>query len=169
MDDSSYPNKTIRHFQARGSAVSEQDDSAIPNRTFRGSQAGQRVAPHTGSTKISNFHTPLFAESSQSSWDLCESQSESHKSRDDRLNSSKRGIWIFLMVFAEMLPNSKTLNGSEIASIAPISTILGRNRSHRPELFFLIFASSKKFPAEKKSRRANERTKSKITQPTAAW
>ena len=56
-----------------------------------------------------------------------------HKSRDDRLNSSKKGVWIF-----------KTSNGLTIARIALISTILGRNRSRRPKLFFSeIFASPK--------------------------
>ena len=44
---------------------------------------------------------------------------------DDRPNSPKSGMLI-----------SKTSNGSKIARIAPISTIFGRNRSHRPELFF---------------------------------
>ena len=43
----------------------------------------------------SKNHTPLFGEFSRSSQDLCESDYDSHKSRDDRLNSPKSGMWIF--------------------------------------------------------------------------
>ena len=70
-----------------------------------------------------------------------------YKSRDDRPNSPKSGMWIF-----------KTSNGSKIARIAPISTIFGRNRSRRPELFFFrnFRAVEKNFASTKKSRRAND-------------
>ena len=43
----------------------------------------------------SKNHTPFFGEFSRSSQDLCESDHDSHKSRDDRLNSPKSGMWIF--------------------------------------------------------------------------
>ena len=43
-------------------------------------------------TKDSKFHTPLFGEFSRSSWELCESLSDSHESRDDRLNSPKSAM-----------------------------------------------------------------------------
>ena len=56
-----------------------------------------------------------------------------YKSRDDRPNSPKSGMWI-----------SKTSNGSKIARIAPISTIFGWNRSRRPKLCFQKFSRRRK-------------------------
>ena len=44
--------------------------------------------------------TPLFGEFSRSSRDLSRFDYDSHKSRDDRLNSPKSGMWIFLVFCA---------------------------------------------------------------------
>ena len=60
-----------------------------------------------------------------------------YKSWDDRPNSPKSGMWIF-----------KTSNGSKIARIAPILTILGRNRSQRPDLVFENFCAVEKIFVE---------------------
>ena len=46
--------------------------------------------------EVLKIHMPLFGEFSWSSQDLCESDNDSHKSRDDRLNSLKSGISNFL-------------------------------------------------------------------------
>ena len=58
-----------------------------------------------------------------------------------------------------LLFEAQTSNGSKLARIAPISTIFGRNRSRRPELFFRKFSRRRNFRvAEKFSRRTSERT-----------
>ena len=41
---------------------------------------------------------PLFGEFSRSSWDLCESDYDSHKSQDDRWISPKSGMWILVLL-----------------------------------------------------------------------
>ena len=45
--------------------------------------------------EIRKFCTPFFGEFGRSSQDLRESDYDSPKSRDDRLDSSKSGMWIF--------------------------------------------------------------------------
>ena len=45
--------------------------------------------------QVLKIHMPLFGELSRSSQDLCESDDDSQKSWDDRLNSPKSGMWIF--------------------------------------------------------------------------
>ena len=50
-------------------------------------------------TKSKKCKLPLFGKLSRSSWDFFESDSDSKESRDDRLNSSKSGIFIFLRCF----------------------------------------------------------------------
>ena len=45
--------------------------------------------------EVRKFRVPLFGEFGRSSQDLCGSDYDSLKSRDDRLNSSKSGRWIF--------------------------------------------------------------------------
>ena len=69
---------------------------------------------------------PVFGEFSRSSQDVRESDYDSIKSWDDRPNSLKSGMRIFLVFLAEVFPNSKTLNGLKIARIAPILTIFGQ-------------------------------------------
>ena len=61
--------------------------------------------------------------------------------------------------------NSKTLNGSKIARIAPILTIFGRNRSRRPGLIFQFFLRQRKQIRvdEKISRQTDERTTTTTT------
>ena len=59
---------------------------------------------------------PLFGQFSRTSCDFCESDYDSHKSRDDRPNSLKSGVQI-----------SRSSNRLKIAGVAPNSTILGRN------------------------------------------
>ena len=44
---------------------------------------------------------PLLSKLSRSSRDLCESLTDSHKSWDDRLNSPKSGVWIFVLWTAQ--------------------------------------------------------------------
>ena len=72
--------------------------------------------------------------------------------------------------------NFRISNGSKIARIAPISTILGRNRSQRPKLFFPKFSRRRNFRVDEKfsrrarqraSERANERTIVRTVVPTA--
>ena len=48
--------------------------------------------------EVPKFRTPVFGEFGRSSQDLCESDYDLLKSRDDRLNSSKSGMWIFRFV-----------------------------------------------------------------------
>ena len=74
-----------------------------------------------------------------------------YKSRDDRLNSSKSGMWIFLVFLVEILWNPKTSNVSKIAGIASTSTILGRFWSRRGDLSF------PKFPGRRKKNRVDEK------------
>ena len=45
--------------------------------------------------KVQKFGMPFFGEFSRSSQDLLKSDYDSIKSWDDRLNSSKSGMWIF--------------------------------------------------------------------------
>ena len=49
--------------------------------------------------EIRKFCTPFFGEFGRSSQDLRESDYDSPKSRDDRLDSSKSGMWIFLLIW----------------------------------------------------------------------
>ena len=48
--------------------------------------------------EVWKIRVPFFGEFGQSSQDLGESDYNSIKSRDDRLNSPKSGIWIFRLV-----------------------------------------------------------------------
>ena len=48
-----------------------------------------------GCSKFETFPMPLFGKFSRSSQDLGESDYDSINSRDDQLNSSKSGMWIF--------------------------------------------------------------------------
>ena len=52
--------------------------------------------------EVRKFCMPLFGEFSRSSQDLGESDYDSIKSRDDRLNSSKSGMWIFVLSYDDM-------------------------------------------------------------------
>ena len=45
--------------------------------------------------EVRKFHMPFLGEFSRSSQDLCESDYDSIKFWDDRLNSRKSGMWIF--------------------------------------------------------------------------
>ena len=119
-DISCVPNRTSRVFQAGHLLCSKQDISCVPRRTSLVFQAGHLVCskqdiscvPSRTSPPPQNPHAtferiqpivPGFSALYPPSW---------HKSRDDRLNSPKSGASIF-----------RTLNGSKIARIAPISTI----------------------------------------------
>ena len=145
QDRLSFSSRTIRHFQAGRIVMSKQDDSLFPTETICRCHSPK-------------MHMPLFGEFGQSSRDSRESLSDSHKSQDDRLNSPKSGRWIF-----------KSLTGLKIARMAMILTILGRNRSQRPQFFFksfrwreMFFASTKKRQRTKEWTKMNEGMNEKV-------
>ena len=53
--------------------------------------------------QVRQFCMPFFGELGRSSQDLCESDYDSPKSRDDRLDSSKSGMWIFSCWYDDMM------------------------------------------------------------------
>ena len=53
--------------------------------------------------EVQKFDTPLFGEFGRSSQDLCESDNDLRKSRDDWLNSPKSGVWMLFILLMETL------------------------------------------------------------------
>ena len=53
--------------------------------------------------EVRKFRMPLFGEFGRSSQGLCESDYHSIKSLDDRPNSTKSGMWIFVLSYDDMI------------------------------------------------------------------
>ena len=107
QDISRVPKKTFPVAQAGYFLCSKKDISCVPNKNSRVFQREHVVCP-TGCIpcvlrrtfpvfRSPKIHMPLFGEFSRSSWDLCKSLSDSQQSSDDRLNSPKSGMLIFLI------------------------------------------------------------------------
>ena len=89
--------------------------------------------------KIKNLQMPLFGELSQTSQDLFESDSDSHKSRDVRLNSPKSGVFYFLPLLGELSRTSRESFESE--SDSKDSRDVRLNSPKSGIFYFLCFSS----------------------------
>ena len=147
------PIKTVLVVLAGRSLCSKQDIPCVPSKTFLAFQAGHSLfskqdipcVPRKTSLVIRSrkMYTPLFDEFGKSSQDSCE-----------LLTRTPLILGRSTEVAKQWHVNSQNY---KIAGIAPISIILGRNRSRRPKLFSQIFARTKNFSRRRTIFRGDEK------------